>query len=71
MARVLVRLNDDAGNPYDFFIGEAADCPPLPRIGEYVDYHLGVGKVTKIAHIYEDVSKVAIYRIAITLEMLK
>ena len=71
MAQVLVRLLDDADNPYDFFIGDAADCPPLPRIGEYVDYHLGKGKVTNVVHFYEDGPKAGAYRVAIKLEMVR
>lgn len=71
MARVMVRLLDEAENPYDYFIGEAADCPPLPRVGDHVRYHLGSGEVAAVVHIYEDGPQIDAYRIAIKLRLLR
>ncbi len=71
MARVMIRLLDPAENPYDFFIGEAADCPPVPRVGDYVDYHLGKGRVEQVVHIYEDGPQLDAYRIAVKLGKLE
>lgn len=61
MARVMIRLLDPDENPYDFFIGEAADCPPLPRVGDYVDYHLRKGRVEQVVHIIAFPMKVRLW----------
>jgi hypothetical protein len=71
MARVMVRLLDEAENRYDYFIGETADCPPIPRVGDHVTYHLGTGEVQAVVHVYEDGIQPDAYRIAIKLKMLK
>ena len=36
VVKVMVRITDAAENKYDWFIGPPQECPPLPRIGEFV-----------------------------------
>ena len=68
--RVIARLLDEADNPYDFFIGDAAECPPIPRVGERVLYRFGIGEVTEVLYVYEDADPSDSYRIAVRLKLV-
>jgi hypothetical protein len=71
MAELLVRVVDPGGNPYDVFTGEPSQCPPIPRIGETVQYRLGSGIVKEVIHIFEgEVPAEDVYRIAILIKSL-
>jgi hypothetical protein len=68
--RVIARLLDESDHPYDFFIGEAAECPPIPRVGERVLYRSGIGEVTEVLYVYEDIPISDSYRIAVRLKQV-
>jgi len=55
VVKVMVRITDAAENKYDWFIGPPQECPPLPRIGEFVECGLAKGTVQKIAHEVEEI----------------
>jgi hypothetical protein len=50
MVEVTVRIVDEAENKYDWFSGQASDCPPIPRPGDLVGYGTGVGTVDRVEH---------------------
>lgn len=68
--RVIARLLDESDNPYDFFIGEASECPPIPRVGERVLYRCGIGEVTEVLYVFEDIPVSDSYRIAVRLKLV-
>ena len=68
---ILVRFFDKAGNKYDHYSGALAGCPPIPRVGEYVNNkHLGDSKVIKIEHETEDAKDLCAYSVLIYLESI-
>jgi hypothetical protein len=56
LIKLMVRVVDDADNKYDWFIGPPQACPPLPRLGEYVDCPAGSGTVQSIEHAIEEIN---------------
>jgi hypothetical protein len=50
MVEVTVKIVDEAENKYDWFLGQAAECPPIPRPGDLVACGTGMGTVHRIEH---------------------
>jgi hypothetical protein len=48
------RVTDSEGIEYDIYGGNPSDCPPIPRVGEFVRYYLGRGEVASVEHSFEE-----------------
>jgi len=54
MDNIIVRLFGE--DEYDFYYGSAADCPPIPRVGELVTYPSGKGTVARVEYTLEEIA---------------
>jgi hypothetical protein len=53
MNTIIVRLFGP--DEYDFYDGSAADCPPIPRVGESVIFPSGKGIVERVEYTMEEI----------------
>jgi hypothetical protein len=50
MVEVLVWIVDERENKYNWFTGPASECPPVPRLGDFVVCGAGIGAVQSVEH---------------------
>ena len=46
---VNLRVTDSEGIDYDIYGGDPSGCPPVPRVGEFVRYYPGRGKLRALS----------------------
>lgn len=56
MVKLMVRVVNEAGTPYDWYSGPPQACPPVPRVGEQLECAVGAGVVKRIEHAVEEIN---------------
>jgi hypothetical protein len=68
---IYIRVFDQAGNKVDYFIGPAAECPPIPQIGHKIEVDSFLGVVTSVEHISRNTGAKPRIHVVVTIRELE
>jgi hypothetical protein len=54
MKTVFINTVDRGDTTEAYYIGDAANCPPVPAVGNLIEGKFGKGEVSKVEHIVKD-----------------